>query len=438
MSEQEAQSVGAVRRSTDPSWLGELRGVEQERFLALGMPTRSWEAWRYTNLKALAREGVDRPELQLESVANRRAVADLRLASSAASLVFVDGVFCADLSRGLKGDGVEVQTLRWALEHRSAEVRTHLGSVLSLPQAPLVALNTARFEDGAWIHIAARAQVSAPIELLFVHQGGERPITTTPRVLVLAGPESRCTVVERYVTLGEGMHTSYGVSEIRLERGARVAHVKVQQEGECARHLATTLATTAQGAEFESHVVSIGAQQMRNAVHVSLAGERSSCRLNGVYAAQGQQSLDHYTEIDHVVPHCTSEELYKGLVSDTAVGSFLGRILMQKGAVGSATAQLSRTLLLSETAQANAKPQLEIDNDDVRAAHGATVGQLDESALFYLRSRGIPEPMARGLLVRAFVSEVVDAIPVEALRASLTKALLAQAGSVPAPEEEAL
>ncbi len=415
-----------------PAWLGTARKAAREHFEAHGYPTRRSESWRYTDLKGFGKLTFDTPLADAGLAFTREILAPWLSPSAGNSAVFVNGVFSPRLSSFSAVAGLEVRSLAETLAIAPESVRPYLGHLHGSPDGGFVALNTAQFYDGALIRVGRGELVEAPVEVLFLTTEDEKPTRTETRVLVLAGEGSHVTVLERHLSLGSSPILKNTVTEVLPERDSVVRHVKVQQEGENAYHFGTTTATPAAGARFESTIISLGASVARNAVHVTLAEERATCNLTGVYAAAHSQSLDHYTHIDHAVPHCTSEQLYKGIVSDSAVGSYLGRILMRDGAVKSSTDQLSRTLLLGENARANAKPSLEIDNDDVRATHGAAIGQLDQNAIFYLRSRGIDLATARGLLIEGFVREVLDQVPVDGLGDSLIPDVLRRLDEVSA------
>ncbi|MFT7622566.1 MAG: Fe-S cluster assembly protein SufD [Myxococcota bacterium] len=378
-------------------------------------PTRKREDWKHTSTLPAQRTTFEPAKAGANGLSR-----DLLTAWScndpAASLVFVNGAFSEGMSRLPEHKGLEVRAL----------AREDAGVVASLDDAPMVAHNAASWTDGAHITVAKGALIEAPIEVIFVHTEADRPTETHTRVQVLAGEASAITLVETHLGLGAQPAFETTVTEIAVGQAANVKHVRVQRSGDAANHFGTVLATTGASSVFESHVVSLGAAISRTAVHVPLQGKGAECALYGLYAAVDEQSLDHYTVIDHQVPHCTSQEHYKGVVSDNAVGSFVGRIFMREGAVGSATEQMARVLLLSEKARANARPQLEIDNDDVTAAHGTAIGSLDNDALFYLQARGLDVETARGLMVQGFVQEQLDRLPVRELAEALTHEVLSR------------
>lgn len=420
----------AVLSGDGPAWFERLRGAAAERYARLGLPAKWREDWKHTDLRALRSAAASPP---CERGRATEAELGLVLEAPAARLVFVDGAFDAPLSRtDDTARGLSVASLATVLDADPGRVRPWLGLSALVEDGPFVALNTAILRDGAFIEVARGALIEAPVEVIFVTTESSQPGATHPRVVVGVGEGAHVTVVERHVGLGRQAYFTNAVTELVPSRDATIRHLRVQDEGPGAFHLGTVVGRTAHNAHIASTVVTLGAAHSRTAVWAQLAGERSSCALNGLYAPAKEQRHDHYTLIDHSVPECTSSELYHGVVAGAAIGSFLGRVLIGKGAVGSSTEQLCRTLLLTEAARANTRPQLEIDNDDVKATHGATVGQLDPDALFYLRSRGLTELAARGLLIQGFVRTVLDQSDVAELADGLADRVVGRGVEEPA------
>ncbi len=396
-------------QSSDPSavngdWFAQLQRSAAERHRRIGVPPKWREDWRNTDTRRILAATLESPapgaKVGLEQLGTL-------IESPVARLVFVDGHWRGELSRtaGLPR-GLTVRSLAEVLP-APERLQGALGLSALLEDAPFVALNTSRVTDGALIEVQRGALVGT-VEVVFLTTERAEARATHPRVVVSTGPGSYLTVVERHVGLGEQPYLTNAVTELAPGTDATIRHVRIQDEGARAVHLATVVSRVPTQAKVLSTVITLGAETSRTAVWARLAGEQASCSMDGLYAPVGSQRHDHYTLIDHAVPKCSSSELYKGVIAGDAVGSFLGRILIGKGAVGSDTAQMCRSLLLSERARANMRPQLEIDNDDVCATHGATVGQLDADALFYLQSRGITPAVARGLLIEAFVREVLE------------------------------
>ncbi len=305
-----------------------------------------------------------------------------------------------------------------------AEAEEHLGRHARLEDNAFTALNTALFRYGALVRVPRGKVIEEPVYLLFLSAPGPSPLANYPRNLILAGASSQLSLVEIYASLGEAPSFTAAVTEILVEDGAIVDHSKVQQEGPGAFHFANTQVRQDRASNFSSVFVGLGAQWARNEVRVLLDGEGCECTLNGLYQATGRQHMDNHTVIDHARPHCASHELYKGILDEQAHGVFNGKIFVRQDAQKTDAKQTNQTLLLSEDATINTKPQLEIYADDVKCTHGATVGQLDAEALFYLRTRGVGREDARALLTYAFANDILGRMRISALRHRLEHALL--------------
>jgi Fe-S cluster assembly protein SufD len=350
--------------------------------------------------------------------------------------VFVNGFFAPELSAlPAPPAGVAVGGLARALETSSEAVEAHLGRHARFEDNPFAALNTAFFRDGAFIALPRNAVLEEPVWLVFLAlAAGGAPAVCYPRNLVVAGRASQATLVEVYAGLGEEAYFTNAVTEIVAEDGAVLDHYKLQQEGPAGFHFADTQVRLGRAGNFASHFVGLGGRWVRNEVRALLDAEGGECTLNGLYLAGGTQHMDNHTVIDHAKPRCASHELYKGILEGKARGVFNGKIYVRQDAQKTDAKQTNQTLLLSDDATINTKPQLEIYADDVKCTHGATVGQLDAEALFYLRSRGVGAEEARALLTYAFANDILGRIKVEPLRERLERSLLAAA---PSPEERA-
>jgi Fe-S cluster assembly protein SufD len=405
-----------------------LRGLE--RFVSLGFPTQRQEAWRLTNVAPIARGTfaratgtATRPELKPEDIAPWTF-------DSAARLVFLDGRFVPGLSHrdGLPAE-VFAGSLAEALEKTPGEVEPFLGRLGTLANVadtnPFVALNTAFLRDGAFLKMPRGAVVREPIHLLFLSSAEEgRSTVSFPRNLIVAGEASQMTVVETYT--GTGAYFTCPVTELVSGPGAVVDHYKVQRESREAFHVAAFQVLAERNSAPSSHSISIGGGLVRNDVNAVLAGEGIDCILNGLYLAEGKQHVDNHMRVEHAAAHCSSHELYKGVLDGKARTVFDGLIFVHKGAQKTDAKQSNRNLLLSADSIANSNPRLEIFADDVKCTHGSTVGQLDDDAVFYLRSRGIGMEAARSLLTYAFASDVVGRIKVDAVRHDLEELLFAR------------
>lgn len=358
------------------SGLADLRKRAAEHFESRGFPTTRDEEWRFTNVAAIART----PFAAAAPTANR-------------------------------------YSLRDALETHPELIEDYLGRFASIEANPFVALNTSTFEDGAFIHVPANSVVSEPI---WIDYNASANRTTHPRNLIVAGPNAQVRVVERYS--GTGKYFTNSVTEIVVGENAVVEHVKLQEESLDAFHVSTIQVEQARNSNFKSHNISLGGLLVRNDVNARLA---TGCEgtVNGLYLANGKQHIDNHTAIDHAHPHADSHELYKGILDGHSSAVFNGKIYVRKDAQKTDAKQTNKNLVLSENATINTKPELQILADDVKCTHGATVGQLDEEALFYLRARGIAQPEARNLLIYAFARDVFERIGVVEVRDYLERAL---------------
>jgi Fe-S cluster assembly protein SufD len=405
-----------------PTWLHELRGRALTRFAELGFPTTKDEEWRFTSVTPIA-ETVFRLGGQADGAALELARAS-RL-DGAFQVVVVNGRLEPGLS-ALDGlpRGVEIDGLAEAIAARGGELQGRLGEIASMQDRAFVALNTAFVNDGVYLSVAPGVLVERPIQLLFV-TAGEMPVMAHPRVLVSVGTGAQVRIVETYVGQGSRYLTN-AVSEYDLAENAVVDHYKDQREAIGGFHLGFQAVRCARSSTFSSHSFTLGGQIVRNDAVAELAGEGVDCTLNGLYVADGQRLVDNHTTIDHAQPHCGSHELYKGILAGRARAVFNGKIIVRLDAQKTDAKQTNRALLLSDDAQINTKPQLEIFADDVKCTHGAAVGQLDDEALFYLRARGLTAVQARDVLIHAFAGDLLNRVKIEPLRARLETELFAQ------------
>nr|MDP9122202.1 Fe-S cluster assembly protein SufD [Acidobacteriota bacterium] len=345
----------------------------------------------------------------------------------AARLVFVDGRFMPHLSApGELPQGVVVGSLAEAIDATPGELEPHLGRHARLSDHPFVALNTAFLRDGAFVRLPRGVVLEHPIHILYYTRqpaGGGAPICF-PRNLLIAGPDSQVKLVETYA--GAGAYFNCAVTELVAGPGSVIDHYKVQRESREGFHIATFQILGERASHLSSHSISIGGSIVRNDVNAVLDGEGIDCILNGLYLAEGRQLVDNHMRVEHRKPHCDSHELYKGILDGQARSVFNGLIHVLPGAQKTDAKQSNRNLLLSAGAIANSNPQLEIFANDVKCTHGSTVGQLDDDAVFYLRSRGIGLEAARSLLTYAFASDIVERIRVEPVRRDLEEFLFSR------------
>ena len=428
------ERFAAARPASEPGTLTDLRRAGIDRFTALGFPTLRWEEWRKTDVRPIT-EGVFERATGPGAVSAdelRRRLAP-HCFDGAVRLVFVDGFYAAELSApGEPPQGVYAGSLAAALEASPERLEPYLGHHLATDRNPFAALNTAFFADGAFVHVPRGVVFETPVHLVFVSTAageGATPRLSFPRNLLVAGEASQSTVVETYLGsegVDAGVYWSCGGSEIVVEAGAVVDHYKVQHESHRAFHLATQQLYQARSSSFSSHSISSGGAITRNDVNAVLDGEGIDTILNGLYLVNGTQLVDNHMRVDHARPHCNSHELYKGVLDGSARSVFNGLIYVHPGAQKTDAKQTNRNLLLSPGALASSNPQLEIFADDVRCTHGSTIGQLDDDAVFYLRSRGIGEEAATSLLTYAFAADVVERIKVEPVRRQLEDFLFAR------------
>ncbi len=409
-----------------PDWLRGLRQSAAARFAEVGFPTRRDEEWRFTNVSPIAEIPFKLATREGSRLTPEALRAFTYEGMGGTQLVFVNGHFDPALSSQTFPVGVVVSSLTDAMETHRAIVETNLGQWAQFASQAFVALNTSALEDGAFIWIERGAVIEEPIHLLFVSSNDGQPTVSHPRTLILAEENSQATIVESYAGSANQVYFTNAVTEVIAAENSVVDHYKVQRESEKSYHIATMQVQIARSANFSSHSVGLGGLLVRNDANAYLGGEGIECTLNGVYLGNGRQLIDNHTAIDHAMPHCNSHEIYKGILDDHARGVFNGKIFVRQDAQKTDAKQTNKTLLLSPTAQIDTKPQLEIFADDVKCTHGATIGQLSDEALFYLRARGINKDDARALLTYAFASDIVSRIKVEAVRAQLDHVLLSE------------
>ena len=389
-------------------WLRKLREDAFARFAEVGFPTTRDEDWRFTNISPIVRTQFRLPGNTLVQLPPAE-LKSWNIEGSAARLVFVNGRYAPELSRiDALAKGVAVSSLREQIEGHSDSLSKQLGQHASAQRDAFVALNTAFLEDGAYVHVRRGVVAEAPIHLLFVSSSDHTALMTHPRNLLVFEDQSQGTVVEEYVSLGGSAMLSNSVTELVAGDDAHVSHYMIEREHEEAFNVSTLRIQQGRTANVASHSFLLGGGLVRNNVHPVLAGEGGECLINGLFVGSGKQHLDNYMHVEHASPHCASRQFYNGILDDKAHGVFHGRIVVHKDAQKTDAKQTNRNLLLSDDAQIDTKPQLEIYADDVKCTHGATIGQIDENALFYLRSRGLSEAEARQLLLLAFASECVE------------------------------
>jgi Fe-S cluster assembly protein SufD len=407
------------------AWLAERRAAALERANALTVPTTRDEEWRFTDITPLTR--VPFQAAVPGTHPHTGDVGPFAVAEAGARLTFVDGSFAPELSvYASLPHGVVVSSLAAGLGAHSTLIERHLARHARFEQDVFAALNTARLRDGALIWIAKNERCPSPIHVL--HLATQKEAAAYPRCLVIADPGTELTVIEDYASLTAERYFTDAVTEIVVGEGARVRHVRLQREAGAAFHITACAVALAKDAGYSSHAVTLGARISRHNLCVTQEGEGVEAQLDGLTLIAGRQLADTHTLLEHGRPNGRSRQLHKCIIGGAAHAVFNGRIVVAPGAQLTNSAQESRNLLLSDKAHVDTKPQLEIFADDVKCAHGATVGQLEAEPLFYLRSRGVSEQGARNLLTYAFAAEIIDRIPVPSLVMQLRESVLAQTG----------
>ncbi len=397
-----------------PDWLRDLRNQAAHRFAATGLPTQRLEAWKYTDLRGLGKLTF----AHADGIVDTRAAKSLLLDIDGPRLVFVDGRFSAELSRlDTLPAGVELAPLSAVVSADPARARSLFAQALPGDELPMIALNAAGLEEGAVIRVRRGIRVAAPLVVVFVGGTTPTPTASRPRNRIEIEDGAEITILEHHVGPASASAFMNMVTDIALGAGATLRHGVLQDAAGGAYDLMTLRARVARDATYESFTFAVGARLFRNDASIRLQGPGAACRVSGAYLLRGEQHCDNTTVIEHEQPHTTSREVFKGVVDGRARGVFQGRIVVHPGADKSDGHQLSKAILLSDTATVNAKPELEIFADDVKCSHGATAGELDRQAMFYLRSRGIREARARSLLVEAFIAEALEEVSDASLRA---------------------
>jgi Fe-S cluster assembly protein SufD len=417
-------------------WVPKLRRVAIESFAELGFPSTHDEEWKYTNVAPLVSLPFAPARVKLTEEIRRR-IERLPLGDLGCSrLTFLNGRYVPELSKLREvPTGLKAGSLASAFKNHGALLERHLARYADARTHAFVALNTAFFEDGAFIEVPKGAVLQKPLHILQVSHGGGRTTISHPRNLILVGSTGQATIIETFFSLAEEATFTNTVTEIVAGEGALLDYCKVQQESDAAFHYARVQVRQERSSSVTTHSIQLGGALTREETQTVLAGEGAESLLHGLYVITGQQHVDNHTTIDHARPHCSSREVYKGVLEGKSQGVFNGKIIVRPDAQKTDSKQSNKNLLLSEDAIINTKPQLEIFADDVKCTHGATVGQIDPEAVFYLRSRGIAVDEAKSLLTYAFANDVMERIKFQPLRERLAERLFARlAKTQPAKE----
>jgi len=392
-----------------------IRRAALDQFDRLGFPTLRHEEWKYSNVTALLKEDFD---LDASSSLTANDLTQLEIPNLDGNILyFVNGRYRADLSR-VVSPASEVELLSFA-DAQKAEpelIGDHFSRYADYQDNAFTALNTAFAQDGIVIRVPANTTVAQPVILRFVTDSREKNIVSQPRNLILVGRNAEVTVSESYRTLGDGAGFTNVVTEINLERDARMQYYKVQNDTEQSYHIGTTQVHQADSSHFYSATVTLNGNFVRNNLNIVLMGQHAEAFMYGLYMPNGKQHVDNHTLVDHAMPNSYSNELYKGILNDSGTGVFNGKIYVRPDAQKTNAYQSCKNVVLAPGASMNTKPQLEIYADDVKCSHGTTTGQLNDEALFYMQSRGIPKDEARTLLLYAFVQDVLSQIKIQPIR----------------------
>ncbi|MCY4575769.1 MAG: Fe-S cluster assembly protein SufD [Chloroflexi bacterium] len=409
-----ARDYQAARAGRDPDWIADIRAEALDSFQELGLPTtrRGNEEWKYTDIRPLVRQGFTAPTIAGPGATPALDLDSLNVGSASwHRVVIVDGRYTPELSAlDSLPDGVVTGSLAEAVHSESDAVRAHLTRLADHKEQGFTALNTALAADGALILLPRMAAVEEPIQVVYVSTEQTQGTASMPRTLIIAGEDSSASIVETHVSMSDDAHLTNAVTEIVVGAGASISYCKVQQESEATYNVSTTQVEVNENANFRSMAIDIGGRLTRNNLTVIMAGEGSNSDVRGAYVISRDQHVDNQVIVDHLVGHNDMNELYKGILDGHARSVFHGSIIVRPNAAKVNAMQVDKNLLLSNDAEADTKPAFWIYCDDVRCGHGAACGNLDDDSMFYLLSRGIGEEEARMMLIRAFVSEIVDAI----------------------------
>jgi Fe-S cluster assembly protein SufD len=411
-------------------WLNTIRQDALAQFAETGFPGTRNEEWRHTNVAPIAGAAFKPARPGTNGMTAGRLGNFVFNEEDCCNLVFINGFYSADLSTpGALPKGVRAGSLAAALQIEPKKLEPYLARYASCKKNPFVALNTAYMMDGGFIYLPAETTLKKVIHLLFISTTEANATVSHLRNLIVVGGSSQVSVVESYIGPQGGVYFTNAVTEIVAGDSAVVSHYKLQRESDDAYHIGYLHVIQEEGAAVSSHSISIGGILVRNDIDAVMNGQGGDLTLNGLYVTKSRQHVDNHTSIDHAKPHCSSRELYKGILDDQSSGVFKGKILVRPDAQKTNARQTNKNLLLSQDALVNTTPQLEIFADDVKCTHGATIGRLSDEQLFYLRSRGIGEEAARALLTYAFAGDVIGTVKIKPLQCQLDLVLLARLSS---------
>lgn len=417
----EAFEAGLNGGTTKP--VHDLRRDAISSFGEMNFPTIRDEEWKYTNLTPLLkhtfRTAPAAPKISKDEI-KQFLFNDM----PCSLLVFINGNYSEELSDIMKAPkGVVIENIAKSLSENNPVVKKHFGKYADFKSHIFTSLSTAFVKDGAFVYIPDGKIVEEPIHILFIASSKDEKIISQPRNLFVAGKNSQATILEHFVSLDEGVYFTNSVTEVVADENSFLDHIKLQEESKNAFHIARMEVDQERASNFHSHSISFGGAITRNDFNTRFNDEGGESTLNGLFMIEGSQLFDAHTMIDHAMPHCNSHELYKGILDDKSRGVFNGKVMVRKDAQKTNAFQENNNIILSNDALVNTKPQLEIFADDVKCSHGATIGQLNQDAMFYLKTRGIGEESGRAILIHAFASDVVKSIKVQAVKDYIEKIL---------------
>ncbi len=419
-----SEFLGSGQEDT-PGWVTDLRREAISGFGELGFPTLSDEEWRFTNLEALRRGSFSIAEDGISDVSKKTVNSYGFSGLDCLRLVFVNGRFASSLSDAEDaGEGIVVKALSEAIREDGDLVKGHLAKYADYEKDAFISLNTSYFENGVFVYVPDRTVLEKPVHVLHVSTDEGRPLFINPRNLIIIGQSSDAKVIEHYVSLSQSVYFSNVVTEVVCGEDANLEHYRLEFESRKAFNFSTLRVNQQKNSNITSHSILYGGAIVRNNVHPVLAGEGCNSDIYGLFMSEGRQHMDNFMRVEHASPHCDSRQFYNGVLDGRSKGVFHGRILVHEGAEKTDAKQTNRNLLLSDTAQIDTKPQLEIYNDDVKCTHGATIGQMDEEALFYLCSRGVSMRKAKIIMLRAFTNETLEHMSIDSVKETLENTVM--------------
>ncbi|MCG8434844.1 MAG: Fe-S cluster assembly protein SufD [Gammaproteobacteria bacterium] len=395
-------------------WLRNARNDALSRFAAHGFPTPRDEEWKYTNVRPIEKRLFARAE-QDPALESDRLLKQLGYALPARRMVFINGYYSSSLSEELESDTLTLADINSRLNSHPDSLAQYF-SLQTDNENTFAALNTAFLQDGAFIKINKDRHSEKPVHLIFFSVPAAEPVVCHPRIVISAAAGSSATVIESFIGVDGAQNFTNSLTDIYLEAGASLEHYKLQEESLKSFHIGSVRVRQEENSRFISHNTNLGGLLVRNDYQISLNAPHASADLNGLYLVQGRQHVDNHLRIDHASPHTNSGQLYRGVLNGHGRAVFNGKVVVHKDAQKTDAQQNNANLLLSDNAEIDTKPELEIYADDVKCSHGATVGQLDDKALFYLRSRAIDEDTARGLLTFAFADHAIARMKIRQIR----------------------